>query len=266
MTQVTAGMKVRTCTSTGLPLIASPGHFTYRISQDRFGILNPPLRPLTGDRQAWGRWDVAGHRTLYVANSETSAYAEALSYVAPALPKQPMAELFDDITPSDLATLDEQIAFEMREHGSATGRAAPHGWRGDRTTNSLSLPRDGWVVDVSANQSLSAISRALGGVLLDYQVAELTLSVITNTLDKRVTTTIADWIRSCVLDDGSLPHGVVFRSKWGADWRSWAVWLRKIDEGFPSAAEPTKHLTSDRIGKPPKSLRDAANQKRIHLD
>lgn len=42
------------------------------------------------------------------------------------------------------------------------------------------------------------------------------------------------------LEDGSLPHGVKYPSKHGADWSCWATWLREVDDGKDIAAEPTK--------------------------
>ncbi|WCT06089.1 RES family NAD+ phosphorylase [Rhodococcus qingshengii] len=256
---------MRTCTETGLNLIASTSQTTHRISQTKYGALNPPPRPLDGDRSSWGRWDVPGHRTVYAASSETAAFSEVISYITPDLPKQPLANFFDDVTLADNDTLDEQIAAELPQHGAMASRSISKGWRDERSSYTLTLPDDGWFVDVSASQSISAIGLALADELLAYEVPELTLGVITGSLDKGITTTIAAWIHSRVLDDGTLPHGIVYRSKWGAEWRSWAIWLRKVDDGSSINSEPTKQAQIDGIGKHSKALREAAELRNMRI-
>lgn len=90
--------------------------------------------------------------------------------------------------------------------------------------------------------------------------------MITGSLDKGITTTIASWIHSRVFDDGTLPHGIVYRSKWVAECLSWAIWLRKVDDGSSIDSESTKQTQIDGIGKHGKALRKAAElrSKRIY--
>jgi hypothetical protein len=59
---------------------------------------------------------------------------------------------------------------------------------------------------------------------------------------------IADWVRSGVLDDGTRPHGIVYRSRHaGGDVH--ACWLRAADAGAPiTAADPDLRATATRYG------------------
>jgi hypothetical protein len=58
--------------------------------------------------------------------------------------------------------------------------------------------------------------------------------------NRHLTTAVAAWIHSRVLDDGSLPHGIVYGSKHGTDYKCWAIWLRNVDDDRDASTEPTK--------------------------
>jgi hypothetical protein len=228
--------------------------------------MNPKRRPIDDDRSKWSRWDVPGHRTLYGATQEKTAFREVIQYIAPALPPTPMTDLFDDVDDNDASTLDEQVAAELPQHGAMAPRSISKGWRDERTIYSLRLAPSGWFVDVAAAQSISAIGIALQDPLQELGVNELTLHELTGSdTDKKITTTIAEWVRSVILDDGSLPHGIMYRSKWGADWETWAFWLRRVDDGFPLEIEPFKLLQEEEIGKHTKTLVEAAKMSNMRI-
>ncbi|WP_249353552.1 RES domain-containing protein [Rhodococcus sp. USK13] len=255
----------RICSRTGLQIVPSVGQTVYRIGETEWGPMNPLKRPRSDDRGSWSRWDVPGHRTLYAASEETAAFSEVISYIRPGLPATPMDELFDDVGDDDAETLDAQIAAELPRHGSMLIPSISKGWRQARSIYTLSLPWQGWFVDVTAAQSISTIQAELRDTLGKLGVSELTLGVITGNLDKMITTTIAEWIRSVVLDDGSLPHGIVYRSKWGADWPAWAIWLRRVDDGLDPASEQLTSISQDDIGVHTKTLVDAARLRNMRI-
>jgi hypothetical protein len=90
----------RTCEATGLRLVPAGLQRVYRIQKPSWGPLNPPVR--AGDLTTvgdWGRWDVAGHRTVYAASPRRYAYQEVLAYLTPArsLQQTGMNEVFDDV-------------------------------------------------------------------------------------------------------------------------------------------------------------------------
>ena len=117
----------------------------------------------------------------------------------------------------------------------------PRSWRNGRSLYKLQLPKSGWLVDVTHGQSISAIQRALGHVLAAHRITDLTLSEI-HGADRSLTTTIAGSIRPLVLDDGSLPVGILYQSKWGLSrhvMRSgYAPWMM----GRSSVASPPRCL------------------------
>lgn len=259
------GSAPRICARTGLQLIPSTGQVVYRVGETKWGAMNPPLRPFDGDPSEWSRWDVPGHRTLYGATEETAAFSEVIDYIEPGLPSTPMTDLFDDVDADDAGTLDAQIAAELPLHGAMPPRSISRGWREARTIYSLQLPPSGWFVDVAASNSISTIGMALQNPLQELGVEKLTLGVLTGTLDKKITTSIAEWVRSVILDDGSLPHGIMYRSKWGADWETWAFWLRWVDDGLPPSSEPFTLLQEESIGKHTKTLVDAATLRNMRI-
>lgn len=59
---------------------------------------------------------------------------------------------------------------------------------------------------------------------------EITLGAFTGN-NRQATTTIADWIRGQVLDNGSYADGIKFHSKYGTG-TCWAYWLRRLDLGL----------------------------------
>ncbi len=55
--------------------------------------------------------------------------------------------------------------------------------------------------------------------------------------NRHATVDIADGVRSTTLDDGTRPHGIVYRSRHaGGDVH--AYWLRAVDAGLSVIAEP----------------------------
>ena len=54
--------------------------------------------------------------------------------------------------------------------------------------------------------------------------------------NRQATVQIAEWVRSDALDDGTRPHGGVYRSR-HADGDVHAYWLRAVDRGLPVTAE-----------------------------
>jgi hypothetical protein len=56
------------CEQTGFSLVPAFSQSASRIAKSSFGPMNPSQRLTSGDRSAWGRWDVAGHRTIYAGS------------------------------------------------------------------------------------------------------------------------------------------------------------------------------------------------------
>jgi len=227
----------RVCASTGMVLVPAAAGTVWRIAKTSYGALGPPQRPLTGTRDGWGRYDAAGHRTVYGASTAQAAYAESLAVFRPKFTRDGLmlSDLFDDAGHTSLL---DQVAAEWAEREHMPPGSLPAGWRSDRLLYQLSLPVTGWFVDVERAETIAALSAALGGELARFGLETLTTAHLRGD-DRDVTTTVAGWIRDQVLDDGSLPHGIRFGSKHDSTWTCWAIWLRALDDGKDLTSEPT---------------------------
>lgn len=239
----------RTCEATGLRLVPAVAQQAYRIQKPSWGAMNPPVRAgeLTsvGD---WGRWDAAGHRTIYAASAKRYAYQEVLAYLTPAqsLQHTAMSEVFDDVDEHAGSVL-EAIAKEWE--GKLRPNEIARQWRDERLVYELSLPPSGWFIDIGHGDSLAALNSGAGPIAgLVAPTRLLTLDDLVGT-DRTLTCAIATLLHQVVLDDGWQPHGVFFRSKWGVDGECWAVWLRATDDGRPGG-EPTQVVAGTPIGHP----------------
>ncbi|WP_199347953.1 RES domain-containing protein [Mycobacteroides chelonae] len=254
------------CTASGLNIVTSVGQRIYRVAKTSYGALNPPKRAAGSDPSEWSRWDTPG-RTIYGGSTATGAFVEVLEYITPDPPATPLSELFDDVDHDDAATLAAQIARELPGHGAMAYRSIPKGWRTERTLYELELPADGWFVDVTGADSISVIDRELQPLLVQCGIGQLTMSELTATSDemKRLTAGIATWVRrEVVLHDGSIPHGIVYPSKWGRTMQNWAMWMRRTDDG--TGPEPVRIVEASDIGQHTRGFPEAARlrQMRIH--
>lgn len=254
------------CGRTGLALVPSDGLMGFRIAKPSYGPLNPPLRLLAVDRLKWNRYDVVDGRTIYAASSLEGAYGESLASFRPAL-DIPLSDLFDDVGPGG-GTLAAAVAADWANL-IGPGRL-PASWRKERCQFELTLPADGWMVDVEHAESISSVTKGCGPQLAQQGLKSFNVADLRGP-SRQVTTTVATWVRSQVLEDGSRPHGIQYGSKLGSNWLCWAVWLRVVDDGSDPAQdvlrEPTKADSGSEI-KPPgqnATLAAVARQLQLHL-
>lgn len=212
-----------------------------RVAKKSYGPMNPPQRPNSGARGKWGRYDVPDHRTVYAASPPQAAYAEALASQRPGLSALTVGDFFDlpddDAISPDLPLID-LVASDWTEHHHPPGTVFA-GWRHDRLEYTLTLPTTGWFVDITHHDSVQVLRTAMSSTVLEYGELDFSTSTLTSE-HRELTSRIASWIRRQILDDGSLPHGIKYGSKHGTDYFCWAVWLRGVDDGHPTTAEPTK--------------------------
>ena len=205
--------------------------------------MNPQARPSGEDPASWGRFDVVGHRVVYGGVPAEAAYAESLASfrVAHDVLDTLLSELLAGTSGKEASkTLVEQVREEWEHRGHMTPGKVPAGWRQERRLYKLTLPADGWFIDVSHSDSLAALSRALSDTLMpDFAMDQITIGDVLG--EKRAfTTALAEWVWQQTLDDGRLPHGIVFPSKHGDDYKCYAVFLRARGDGKPITSEPTK--------------------------
>lgn len=219
-TSVTAPTTVATgriCTQTGLHLVAAAGETAYRIAQDRYvhraGINSSPenrhvgsITDGTPDKR--GRFDTLG-KTVYFADSPQTAFAEVLQGFV-----QSRTALAPDAAAAGL-TIDEYIAavLEEAEHNDVDRPWAISGdWQFNRSIHRVSMPRTGWWVAIDQPATQSTLTRALALDLTALGYRQVHTGVVTSD-NRAVTTQVADYVRNVLLDNGSLPLGISFRSK-----------------------------------------------------
>jgi hypothetical protein len=192
------------------------------------GSLDPPERLAGSDPADWNRYDTLGS-TVYISDTDEIAFAEVLSSYALTLgAKHPLQKDADFMG----MTLDVYMRSVSAEWGNHVGPGflAKH-WRDRRSIYELTLGSTGRWIDVEHPDSIAAIGAGIGEQLhTQLGLTKLTLGVLHGE-DRAATTMVATWIRKQVLDDGSLPLGIRFKSKHGGG-DCWAYWLRRRDDGL----------------------------------
>lgn len=112
----------------------------------------------------------------------------------------------------------------------------PFSWRDSRLIHRITVPESaGPWVDMEHQATLDALSLgASSGVKAFTGRKEIDRSA-TYSNDRDVTTRIAQWLRGVVLDDGTEPAGVRFRSRVG-NGICRAYWMRRSDLGLAEVA------------------------------
>lgn len=233
----------RRCNDTGLALVSCHGHRLWRVAKTSFGPLNPLLRE-GGDPMDWGRWDVDQHRTIYGGCCVPAAYAESLAALRVGLKDAAsgglkLTDVFSDDAPQSNMTLLEAVADDWRQRGYMAPGQMAASWRVERQLYRLSLPLNGWLIDVTAADSIAALRDSIGQSLPVPLGEELTAGHLLSE-QRSLTTSVAGWLWDQVLEDGSLPVGIRYPSKHGTEWACAAVWLRQVDDGKDVSSEPTQ--------------------------
>lgn len=249
------------CHATGLALLPCSGQSVWRIQKPSYGPLNPPPRRDREDRGEWGRWDTAGALTIYMGASPVGSYVETLAWAKPA-ELNTVGATFPDDGP-DATSLMDQVALEWADRGHLPPGSVPAAWREARRLYELTLPTNGWLVDLRVSASLAAMNKSaelMSTLTPMLSGQELILGDLSGR-DRELTTRVAEWIHRRTLEDGQLPHGIVYSSKWGNDLPCFAIWLREMAAGAEEQAEPTKRaipLAGKPISADDPDLREAA--------
>ncbi|WP_448072276.1 hypothetical protein [Georgenia yuyongxinii] len=200
--------------------------------------------PQAGDRR--GRFDTIGS-TLYFADSRQCAYAEVLTGHRKELAA--IAKVAETIGMS----ADEYVAAvleEARKNGVDVPWAITVDWQLERSIYEIRLPSSGWWVQIDHPQTLAALAHLVpteAGVT--DQVRLLTSASIEGE-DRGLTTLLAHVVREMLLDDGSEPLGLSFRSK-TLQGRCWAYWDRRADANLAPGSDDLVQLISQNVGPDP---------------
>ncbi|WBL19810.1 hypothetical protein [Citricoccus sp. NR2] len=181
-------------------------------------------------RSHWSRFDTPG-RTIYLADSKQIAYAETLSLARASSDFRSAVDFVARHFGMSWQDAWDEVRNDWSRNGHMTPGSVPAGWRDDHLVYQLKISSPAPWVDLTAMESLAAVSAALGPNLRStYGVDLLTLSTLTGE-NREVTSVIAEWIRTQIVDDGSYPAGVKFHSKLGGG-ACWAFWMRRTDDGL----------------------------------
>lgn len=258
MPEVIEHQASRLCGLTQLRLVAAPNGWLYRVGRSKWGPMKPPPRD-HGSPQAWGRWDTPGGRTLYAAATAEAAFGEVVAYLKESLPTAPLSNFFDDVTPAEIGiSLAGAVRAEMPN--TPMHVAVNAGWRDSRRLYHLTPPSTGWFVEICHADSVAALNTAAN----PPHPGHLTLSDLTGE-DRALTTRIAQWVRTRVLDDGSYPLGIRYVSKHGSNLDVYALWLREVDDGKDRSHEPTKLKSEQLIEVDHPDLRAAAHRNGLRI-
>ncbi|MCG7285421.1 hypothetical protein MHY85_05455 [Cellulomonas sp. ACRRI] len=250
----------RVCTQTGLHLVPAAGEIAYRVAQDRYvrraGVNSAPhnrhVGPITdGTPDKRGRFDTVG-RTVYFADAPQTAFAEVLQGFA-----MNLTALAPDAAAAGLS-VDEYVAAVLHDaDDNDVDRpwAISGDWQWARSIHTVAMPRSGWWVVVDSPATHHALTRRLAVDLTALGYGPVHTGVVTGD-DRAVTTRVAQHVRDAVLDDGSLPLGLNFRSKTEYG-RCWAFWDRRADDGLTPSDNDPASLGSTNVDTP--ELREVAD-------
>lgn len=157
----------RTCDATGLTLKRATGEVVHRVAKPSYGPLNPPVRESGSDRAEWGRFDVVHRQTVYGGEPEECAYAESLAAfrVAADLREAKAGDLFGGSRRDSRRSVLELIEDEWQTSSHMGPGKMPADWREVRNLYRVSLPTEGWFVDIAHSETVTALNVALPGLL-----------------------------------------------------------------------------------------------------
>ncbi len=238
---------IRICTKTGLAIVDGPLS-AVRVAKESYGPLTPQERgPLTDDRSGWYRFDTPG-RTIYAAEDSKTAFLEALSWARMTAQHADYLRKSAAFFGVDVDVLRQDVAADWQRNGNMAPGWIPANWRDGRLIYDLEFASAPWV-DVNHADTIATLGTQLGPELYSLGVTEsLTLAELTGSR-RQITTLIASWIRDQILDEGSYPLGIRFRSKHGAvdhgNGYCYAFWLRRTDLDLTN--DPVKVIAGTEI-------------------
>lgn len=209
---------VTICSVTGLALIKYPAKGTWRVFKTAFGPLAG--RPRTSeDPSDWNRFDLPNAATLYSSTDPQGAYAEVLAPLRPRVDELAAlaVAVFGDVDPGD-----DPIAEEWAAKGHMHVNNIPKVWHTERNLVQVGVATDGWYIDIEHPVSLQVLRSRFVGMLAERALEDFDVSVIRGH-DRVVTCAVAEWVNGLYLEDGSVPLGIRYNSRYATDWECWAT-------------------------------------------
>lgn len=194
----------------------------WRVFSERFGPLNPPVRAGTPDL-TWARFDVPGWATVYGANQRKGAFLETLAYAKPDPDLEDLNHLFTEGTGPSIAEEWSAAGFGHMAPGMVNRQ-----WRTTRAIARIDVVPDLPLIDLCHSETLGLLRSTVtewapSGHRVHATPTLLDVSMLTGP-DRALTCSLAWWLTSQILTDGSLPAGVRYPSRHGIDQTASALW------------------------------------------
>lgn len=222
----------RVCGTTGLA-IETGALEGFRIAKSSYGPLaplqRPPVPPDEQLRDSWSRFDTVGS-TVYLANTKRTAYLETLAPIRIGREFGNAVAFAARTFGITLTAAHQMVEDDWAANGNMVPGWLPAAWRDGRLMYKMEIPAPAQWVDLTADETVAVLNREIGAQLEHLGESEITLGTFTGR-NRLATTSIADWLRDQVLDDGSYADGIKFHSKYGSG-TCWAYWLRRKDLGL----------------------------------
>jgi hypothetical protein len=212
------------------------------VFSQRYGPLNPPVRTGPPDL-TWARFDVPGWATVYGADQRVGAFLETLAYAVPDPGLSNLASLFPD---GPGPTIDEE--WQASGFGHMPSGSVNLQWRTTRSIAQIRPRADLTLIDLCHSQTLGLLRSTVAewaptGHRVRTMPNLLDVSALTGP-DRALTCSLAWWLASQELPDGSLPSGVRYPSRHGIDQQATALW---VDMGRFSPGTDTAHAVEAAI-------------------
>lgn len=232
------------CTATGLGLTEAQRGTAWRITKDAYvqtsGITGVLVNdrvglPPSGTPDRHGRYDTQG-RTVYFADTAKTALAEVLQHL-----RVKVVSLAKDAAAVGMDTTQDYrqaLTEDLHNRGLPGPGEVSVDWQLAISLYEVQLPATGWWVVIDCPATLNALSNTMGG-----SVPQLTLEHVIGD-NRALITQPAQVVHESVLEDGSLPLGIVFPSK-TAYGRCWAWWNRRADDNFNPGSNEAVELAND---------------------
>jgi len=193
-----------------------------------------------------GRFDTIGY-TVYFGQSEAVSFAEVMQDFrknAVALKVDAEAAGY-----SDVGEYASAISRAASSYGIARPWTISVEWQWNRCIHELVMPSDGWWVLIDHADTLNSLQDQITAKLRRLEIRKpLTISHISDD-DRALTTTLAQYLKSLTLYDGSKPLGVDFPSKTGYG-RCWAWWDRRDAPGGMQHKSVPRTLNNYTVARP----------------
>ncbi|WP_051973749.1 RES domain-containing protein [Cryobacterium sp. MLB-32] len=186
----------------------------------------------TDDGRFNGRWDdqLSEFRTLYTGETLLACLLEVLAHFRP-----------DPVTDSELDEIEDPDGAIVLAPDAPAGTV---GYKWIETHIGGRAQQAGCYCFVTHSRSIATVQASLPFAKYDLCPQLLDAAILKDGGQRNLTRSIAHWLYDLRgVDQGDLVNGVEFRSRYGDEFRMWAVFERLADEGLGTSG----HIQQEEI-------------------